>query len=391
MTYIQSNNIDTSKKFNSITIGLSSPEMILARSYGEVLKPETINYRSYKPEKDGLFCEKIFGPVKDYECHCGKYKGIRYRGIICDRCGVEVTRKKVRRERMGHITMAVPVVHIWYLRSIPSKLSYLAGKSTKDLERVIYYEMFMIIEPGESGRERFELIEEDEYLELEAQFGYMGVSEEDRDNDNYFIATMGGEAMNEMLSKLNIIELKNELVDIVKTSKSKQKRADALKRLKVVKSFVPDPTKKRLNKPDWMIVSILPVIPPELRPLVPLEGGRFAASDLNDLYRRIIIRNNRLKQLMEIKAPDVILRNEKRMLQEAVDALFDNNRRKTAIRSGSRRPLKSLSDMLRGKSGRFRQNLLGKRVDYSGRSVIVVGPSLPSRMWNAKKYGTRVI
>ncbi|MBT6517438.1 MAG: DNA-directed RNA polymerase subunit beta' [Candidatus Marinimicrobia bacterium] len=350
--------------------------MTLARSYGEVLKPETINYRSYKPEKDGLFCEKIFGPVKDYECHCGKYKGIRYRGIICDRCGVEVTRKKVRRERMGHITLAVPVVHIWYLRSIPSKLSYLAGKSTKDLERVIYYEMFMVIEPGESGIERFELIEEDEYLELEQQFGYMAVSEEDRDNENYFHATMGGDAMKELLSKLNIIELKRELVDIVKTSKSKQKRADALKRLKVVQSFVPDPTKKKLNKPEWMIVSILPVIPPELRPLVPLEGGRFAASDLNDLYRRIIIRNNRLKQLMEINAPDVILRNEKRMLQEAVDALFDNNRRKTAIRSGSRRPLKSLSDMLRGKTGRFRQNLLGKRVDYSGRSVIVVGPSL---------------
>ena len=376
MTYIQSNSIDTSKKYNSITIGLASPESILARSYGEVLKPETINYRSYKPEKDGLFCEKIFGPVKDYECHCGKYKGIRYRGIICDRCGVEVTRKKVRRERMGHITLAVPVVHIWYLRSIPSKISYLAGKSTKDLERVIYYEMFMIIEPGASGLERFELIEEEEYLDIEEQFGYMAVSDEDRDNENYFYATMGGEAVNEMLSKLNIMELKNELVDIVKTSKSKQKRADALKRLKVVKSFVPDPTKKRLNKPDWMIVSILPVIPPELRPLVPLEGGRFAASDLNDLYRRIIIRNNRLKQLMEIKAPDVILRNEKRMLQEAVDALFDNNRRKTAIRSGSRRPLKSLSDMLRGKTGRFRQNLLGKRVDYSARSVIVVGPSL---------------
>ena len=376
MTHIQSNSIDTSKKYNSITIGLASPESILARSYGEVLKPETINYRSYKPEKDGLFCEKIFGPVKDYECHCGKYKGIRYRGIICDRCGVEVTRKKVRRERMGHITLAVPVVHIWYLRSIPSKISYLAGKSTKDLERVIYYEMFMIIEPGASGLEPFELIEEEEYLDIEEQFGYMAVSEEDRDNENYFYATMGGEAMKEMLSKLNIMELKNELVDIVKTSKSKQKRADALKRLKVVKSFVPDPTKKRLNKPDWMIVSILPVIPPELRPLVPLEGGRFAASDLNDLYRRIIIRNNRLKQLMEIKAPDVILRNEKRMLQEAVDALFDNNRRKTAIRSGSRRPLKSLSDMLRGKTGRFRQNLLGKRVDYSARSVIVVGPSL---------------
>ena len=376
MTYIQSTSIDTSKKYKSITIGLASPEMILARSYGEVLKPETINYRSYKPEKDGLFCEKIFGPVKDYECHCGKYKGIRYRGIICDRCGVEVTRKKVRRERMGHITLAVPVIHIWYLRSIPSKLSYLAGKSTKDLERVIYYEMFMVIDPGESGLKQFELIEEEEFLELEQQYGYMAVSEEDRDNDNYFYATMGGEAMKEMLSRLSIIELKKELIDIIKTSKSKQKRADALKRMKVVQSFVPDPTKKRLNKPEWMIVSILPVIPPELRPLVPLEGGRFAASDLNDLYRRIIIRNNRLKQLMEIKAPDVILRNEKRMLQEAVDALFDNNRRKTAIRSGSRRPLKSLSDMLRGKTGRFRQNLLGKRVDYSGRSVIVVGPGL---------------
>lgn len=350
--------------------------MILARSYGEVLKPETINYRSYKPEKDGLFCEKIFGPVKDYECHCGKYKGIRYRGIICDRCGVEVTRKKVRRQRMGHITLAVPVVHIWYLRSIPSKISYLSGKSTKELERVIYYEMFMVIEPGGSGLEPFQMIDEDEYLEIEQQHGYMAVSEEDRDNENYFYATMGGEAMKEMLSRMSIPDLKKELVDIVKTSKSKQKRADALKRMKVVQSFVPDPTKKRLNKPEWMIVSILPVIPPELRPLVPLEGGRFAASDLNDLYRRIIIRNNRLKQLMEINAPDVILRNEKRMLQEAVDALFDNNRRKTAIRSGSRRPLKSLSDMLRGKTGRFRQNLLGKRVDYSGRSVIVVGPSL---------------
>ena len=376
MTYIHSNNLDTSKDYTSITIGLASPEKILQRSYGEVLKPETINYRSYKPEKDGLFCEKIFGPVKDYECHCGKYKGVRYRGIICDRCGVEVTRKKVRRERMGHITLAVPVVHIWYLRSIPSKLSYLAGKSTKDLERVIYYEMFMVIEPGSSGLEKFELIDEDEYLDIEDQFGFAAVSDEDRDNDDYFLAAMGGEAMKEMLSKINIVELKTELIDIVKTSKSKQKRGDALKRLKVVQSFVPDLTKKILNKPEWMIVSILPVIPPELRPLVPLEGGRFAASDLNDLYRRIIIRNNRLKQLMEIKAPDVILRNEKRMLQEAVDALFDNNRRKTAIRSGSRRPLKSLSDMLRGKSGRFRQNLLGKRVDYSGRSVIVVGPQL---------------
>ena len=376
MTYIQTNNLDTSGPYKSITIGLASPESVLARSYGEILKPETINYRSYKPEKDGLFCEKIFGPVKDYECHCGKYKGIRYRGIICDRCGVEVTRKKVRRERMGHITLAVPIVHIWYLRSIPSKLSYLAGKSTKELERVIYYEMYMVLDPVDSGLKRFDLIEEDEYIELEEQYGYAAVSEEKRENDEYFYAAMGGEAIKEMLSRINIMELKKELEDIVRTSKSKQKRADALKRLKVTYSFVPDPTKKRLNKPEWMIVSILPVIPPELRPLVPLEGGRFAASDLNDLYRRIIIRNNRLKQLMEIKAPDVILRNEKRMLQESVDALFDNSRRKTAIRSGSRRPLKSLSDMLRGKTGRFRQNLLGKRVDYSGRSVIVVGPKL---------------
>ena len=376
MTYIQSTNIDTSKPYSSITIGLASPEMILARSYGEILKPETINYRSYKPEKDGLFCEKIFGPVKDYECHCGKYKGIRYRGIICDRCGVEVTRKKVRRERMGHITLAVPIVHIWYLRSIPSKLSYLAGKSTKELERIIYYEMYMVLEPADSGLQQFDLVDEDEYIELENQYGYMAVSEEERDNEDYFYAAMGGEAMKEMLIRINIMNLKRELEDIVRTSRSKQKRADALKRLKVVYSFVPDPTKKRLNKPEWMIVSVLPVIPPELRPLVPLEGGRFAASDLNDLYRRIIIRNNRLKQLIEIKAPDVILRNEKRMLQESVDALFDNNRRKTAIRSGSRSPLKSLSDMLRGKTGRFRQNLLGKRVDYSARSVIVVGPQL---------------
>ena len=376
MTYIQSSNIDTSKKFSSITIGLASPEAILARSYGEILKPETINYRSYKPEKDGLFCEKIFGPVKDYECHCGKYKGIRYRGIICDRCGVEVTRKKVRRERMGHITLATPVVHIWYLRSIPSKLSYLAGKSTKELERVIYFEMYMVIEPGKSGLEKFELVDEEDYLEIEREFGHRAVTEEERENDEYFYAAMGGEAMKEMLQRINIMELKRELEDILETSRSKQKRADALKRLKVVKSFVLDPMKKKLNKPEWMIISILPVIPPELRPLVPLEGGRFAASDLNDLYRRIIIRNNRLKQLMEIKAPDVILRNEKRMLQEAVDALFDNNRRKTAIRSGSKRPLKSLSDMLRGKTGRFRQNLLGKRVDYSARSVIVVGPNL---------------
>ncbi len=377
MTFIQTNKLDTSKGFSSITIGLSSPESILQKSYGEILKPETINYRSYKPEKDGLFCEKIFGPVKDYECHCGKYKGIRYRGIICDRCGVEVTRKKVRRERVGHITLAVPVVHIWYLRSIPSKISYLTGISTKNLETVVYYERFLIIEPGKSGKEQFSMIDELEYLELEQLYGFDAVSEEERDNEDYFYASMGGNALKEMLSRMNLIELRRELEDVLKNSKSKQKRADALKRLKVVKSFLVDfSTTRKVNKPEWMIVSILPVIPPELRPLVPLDGGRFAASDLNDLYRRIIIRNNRLKQLMEIKAPDVILRNEKRMLQESVDALFDNSRRKTAIRSGTRRPLKSISDMIRGKTGRFRQNLLGKRVDYSGRSVIVVGPEL---------------
>ena len=376
MTYIQSAKIELSKKYESITIGLASPEMILARSYGEILKPETINYRSYKPEKDGLFCEKIFGPVKDYECHCGKYKGIRYRGIICDRCGVEVTRKKVRRERMGHITLAVPIIHIWYLRSIPSKLAYLTGLKTKQLERIIYYETFVVIEPGKSGREVMELLDEDEYFELEREFGFYAVSEEERDNDDFFYATMGGEAIKEMLSRINLFELKKSLEVIIETSKSKQKRNEALNRLKIVKTFLPTLSKKRINQPEWMVISVLPVIPPELRPLVPLEGGRFAASDLNDLYRRIIIRNNRLKQLIEIGAPDVILRNEKRMLQEAVDALFDNNRRKTAIRSGTRRPLKSISDMLRGKTGRFRQNLLGKRVDYSGRSVIVVGPEL---------------
>ncbi|MEC7927642.1 MAG: DNA-directed RNA polymerase subunit beta', partial [Candidatus Neomarinimicrobiota bacterium] len=376
MTYIQSSKIDTSKKYKSVTISLASPESVLQRSYGEILKPETINYRSYKPEKDGLFCEKIFGPIKDYECHCGKYKGIRYRGIICDRCGVEVTRKKVRRDRTGHITLAVPVVHIWYLKSIPSKLSYLMGLSTRDLEKVIYYEVFIVIDPGKSDRKFLELISEEEYNELENQFGHYAVSDEERDNDDYFQALMGGEAIKEALSRLNYYEVKKNLEELVKSTKSVQKKKDALKRLKVVNEFVNDGTRKKINRAEWMIVAILPVIPPELRPLVPLEGGRFAASDLNDLYRRIIIRNNRLKQLIEIKAPDVILRNEKRMLQESVDALFDNSRRKTAIRSGTRRPLKSLSDMLKGKQGRFRQNLLGKRVDYSGRSVIVVGPEL---------------
>ena len=359
MTFIQTNKVDTSKGFSQIQIGLASPESILQKSYGEILKPETINYRSYKPEKDGLFCEKIFGPVKDYECHCGKYKGIRYRGIICDRCGVEVTRKKVRRDRMGHITLAVPVVHIWYLRSIPSKLSYLTGISTKNLEKIVYYEQFLIIDPGKSGRDQFEIIDEVEFIDLEKTYGFDAVSEEDRDNEDFFYAAMGGEALREMLSRMNLVELRRELEDVLKNSKSKQKREDALKRLKVAKSFLFDISSnlRKMNKPEWMVVSILPVIPPELRPLVPLDGGRFAASDLNDLYRRIIIRNNRLKQLMEIKAPDVILRNEKRMLQESVDALFDNSRRKTAIRSGTRRPLKSISDMIRGKTGRFRQNL----------------------------------
>jgi DNA-directed RNA polymerase subunit beta' len=360
------------KANNSISLKLASPEKILEGSFGEVLKPETINYRSYKPEKDGLFCEKIFGPVKDFECHCGKYKGIRYRGIICDRCGVEVTTKKVRRNRMGHITLAVPVVHIWFLKSIPSKLSYILGKSAKQLESVIYYENYLVINPGKSDFKRFDLIDEEEYLKLETEFGYEASSQEEKEEESYFYAAMGGEAIKDGLAEMDLLELKKELELISTTTNSKQKKEDALKRLKVVKDFARD----RNNKPEWMIVSILPVMPPELRPLVPLEGGRFAASDLNDLYRRIIIRNNRLKQLMDIQAPEVILRNEKRMLQESVDALFDNTKRKTAIRSGSKRPLKSISDMLRGKQGRFRQNLLGKRVDYSGRSVIVVGPEL---------------
>jgi len=365
-----------SRSFSSITVGLLSPEEILDRSFGEILKPETINYRSYKPEKDGLFCEKIFGPTKDWECHCGKYKRIRYRGIVCDRCGVEVTRKSVRRERIGHITLAVPVVHIWYLRSIPSKISYLLGYTTKQLEQIVYYEKFVILNPGASGREYGELLEEDDYLSLDAEFGIDAVSEEERDEDNYFKASMGGEAVLQLLGDLDVVGKINELLGIVRGKASVQNKEVALKRLRILKKFDPRIEKKIYNKPDWMVLSVLPVIPPELRPLVPLDGGRFAASDLNDLYRRVIIRNNRLKQLMEIKAPDVILRNEKRMLQESVDALIDNSRIKSAVRSGTRRPLKSLSDSLKGKSGRFRQNLLGKRVDYSGRSVIVVGPEL---------------
>ena len=366
-----------SNSFSKITLGLLSPEEILDRSKGEILKPETINYRSYKPEKDGLFCEKIFGPVKDWECNCGKYKGIRYRGIVCDRCGVEVTKKTVRRERTGHITLAVPVVHLWYLRSIPSKISNLLGYTTKQLESITYYENYVVLNPGKAPVKYGELIDEDYYIELEDQYGIDSASDEDIDEDNYFVGSMGGGAVKELLSKLDIVKTTKELTEIVNNDKtSNQKREDCLKRLRMLRKFDPRKEKELYNKPEWMILSILPVIPPELRPLVPLDGGRFAASDLNDLYRRVIIRNNRLKQLIEIKAPDVILRNEKRMLQEAVDSLLDNSRYQSAVRSGTRRPLKSLSDSLKGKTGRFRQNLLGKRVDYSARSVIVVGPEL---------------
>ena len=364
-------------ELEQITVYLSSPESILLRSRGEVLKPETINYRSYKPEKDGLFCEKIFGPVKDYECHCGKYKRIRYKGIICDRCGVEVARKKVRRERMGHITLAVPIVHIWFLKSIPSKINNLLGVKTKQLEEIVYYEKYVVLNPGQSEFKYKDIITEEEYYEAFEKFGPKTefFDDEDVETENYFIAKTGGEALRELLQKLDIVNLVKDLKSLLKVEKSKTQKAELLKRLKIVKSFLPVNDGPE-NKPEWMTVTILPVIPPELRPLVPLEGGRFAASDLNDLYRRVIIRNNRLKQLIEIKAPEVILRNEKRMLQESVDSLFDNSKRRTEVRSGTRRPLKSLSDMLKGKEGRFRQNLLGKRVDYSGRSVIVVGPSL---------------
>jgi len=358
--------------FTEITIRLASPEKILRESRGEIFKPETINYRTYKPEKDGLFCERIFGPVKDWECHCGKYKRIRYKGIICDRCGVEVTRKKVRRERMGHITLAVPVVHTWYLRSIPSTLAHTLGMTSKNLERIIYYESYVVISPGKADVEPGEILDEEDFIELDAIYGpdALGADEED-----VFIAKTGGEAILSMLRELEIKKNMVELKEIVRTTRSQQKKADALKRLRMIKAFDTKPGDIP-NRPEWMVLTILPVIPPELRPLVPLDGGRFAASDLNDLYRRVIIRNNRLRQLMEIKAPDVILRNEKRMLQESVDSLFDNSRKESAVRSGTRRPLKSLSDMLSGKQGRFRQNLLGKRVDYSGRSVIVVGPDL---------------
>ena len=360
--------------FSKITISLASPEQILENSFGEVLKPETINYRTYKPERDGLFCERIFGPVKDYECHCGKYKRIRYKGIVCDRCGVEVTEKKVRRERTGHIHLVVPVAHIWYFRSLPNKIGYLLGIPTKKLDSIIYYERYVVIQAGalEEKVSEKDLLTEEEYLNLLETLPKENQMLEDSD-PNKFIAKMGAEAILDLLERLNLDKLANQLRHRANTDTSQQRKNEALKQLQVVEAFRGS---KNINKPEWMIMKVIPVITPDLRPLVPLDGGRFATSDLNDLYRRVIIRNNRLKRLIDIKAPDVILRNEKRMLQEAVDSLFDNSRKSSAIKTESNRPLKSLSDSLKGKQGRFRQNLLGKRVDYSARSVIVVGPEL---------------
>ena len=361
--------------FNRISIGLASPEEILERSSGEVLKPETVNYRTYKPERDGLFCERIFGPTKDYECHCGKYKRIRYRGIVCDRCGVEVTEKKVRRERMGHITLTVPVAHIWYFRSTPNKIGSLLGIPSKKLESVIYYERYIVIQAGaakDMNVESLQLLSEDEYLDILDRLPKDNQSLDDSDPEK-FIAGMGAEAIYTLLSNLNLDEISYDLRHKTESETSQQRKAEALKRLSVIEAFRES---KDINRPEWMIMKVIPVIPPDLRPLVPLDGGRFATSDLNDLYRRVIIRNNRLKKLIEIKAPEVILRNEKRMLQEAVDSLFDNSRKSNAVKTDANRTLKSLSDSLKGKQGRFRQNLLGKRVDYSARSVIVVGPEL---------------
>ena len=357
--------------FTKITIGLASPEEIKAKSSGEVLKPETINYRTYKPERDGLFCEKIFGPVKDYECHCGKYKRIRYKGIVCNHCGVEVTEKKVRRERMGHIELVVPVAHIWYFRSLPNKIGYLLGLPSKKLDAVIYYERYIVVNPGASETEKFDLLSEEEYLDILDKLPENSLLPDD--DPNKFVAKMGAEAIYDLLKDIDLVRLAAELRHKANIDGSQQRKTEALKRLQVVNSFLASADR---NRPEWMILKAVPVIPPELRPLVPLDGGRFATSDLNDLYRRVIIRNNRLKRLIEIQAPEVILRNEKRLLQEAVDSLLDNSRKASAVKSDVNRPLKSLSDSLKGKQGRFRQNLLGKRVDYSARSVIVVGPEL---------------
>ncbi|WP_298319931.1 DNA-directed RNA polymerase subunit beta' [uncultured Aquimarina sp.] len=376
----RNNDKNTVKRFNKISIGLASPESILAASQGEVLKPETINYRTHKPERDGLFCERIFGPVKDFECACGKYKRIRYKGIVCDRCGVEVTEKKVRRDRVGHINLVVPVAHIWYFRSLPNKIGYLLGLPSKKLDMIIYYERYVVIQPGiaknEEGEpvQKMDFLTEEEYLNILDSLPQENLYLDDTD-PNKFIAKMGAECLIEILKRIDLDELSYQLRHKANNETSKQRKTEALKRLQVVESLR-DANKNRENRPEWMILKVVPVIPPELRPLVPLDGGRFATSDLNDLYRRVIIRNNRLKRLMEIKAPEVILRNEKRMLQESVDSLFDNTRKASAVKTDSNRPLKSLSDSLKGKQGRFRQNLLGKRVDYSARSVIVVGPEL---------------
>jgi DNA-directed RNA polymerase subunit beta' len=372
--------VKLNSNFNKIVVSLASPEQILERSHGEVIKPETINYRTYKPERDGLFCERIFGPVKDFECHCGKYKRIRYKGIVCDRCGVEVTEKKVRRERMGHIQLVVPVAHIWYFRSLPNKIGYLLGLPTKKLDQIIYYERYVVIQPGTAVNKEgvqvqyLDFLTEEEYLDILDAMGKENQYLDDSD-PNKFIAKMGADSLHDLLKRLDLDGLSYDLRHKANTETSQQRKNEALKRLNVVEAFR-DANTRRPNHPEWMIVKVVPVIPPELRPLVPLDGGRFATSDLNDLYRRVIIRNNRLKRLMEIKAPEVILRNEKRMLQEAVDSLFDNSRKSSAVKSESNRPLKSLSDSLKGKQGRFRQNLLGKRVDYSARSVIVVGPEM---------------
>ena len=361
MNFFQKQESAFRRNIKAIGIKLASPAKILERSHGEVTKPETINYRSFKPEKDGLFCEKIFGPVRDYECHCGKYKRIRYKGIICDRCGVEVTTKSVRRERMGHISLAVPIVHIWFWKSLPSKIGYILGISPKNLERIIYYESYVVTKPGKTGLKRGDLIAEEDY------YNYLTEAEAQPEEETEpFEARIGGGAILALLKGIDQEALSRDLRHALRTETSVQRKNDALKRLKVVELF-----KKSGNQPEWMVMSVIPVIPPELRPLVPLEGGRFATSDLNDLYRRVIIRNNRLKKLMEIKAPEVILRNEKRMLQEAVDALFDNGRKAAAVRGDGKRHLKSLSEMCRGKQGRFRHNRLVKRLDQYGLSVIV--------------------
>ena len=357
------------KTFDSIKISIASPENIRSWSFGEIKKPETINYRTFKPEKDGLFCARIFGPVKDYECLCGKYKRMKFRGIICEKCGVEVTLSKVRRDRMGHIELAAPVSHIWFMKSLPSRIATLLDMTIKNLEKVLYFEQFIVVEPGLTDLTKGQIISEDQYIDYQDQHG-----------EDSFSASIGAEAIEQMLQNIDLQSDYDQLKQDLLETKSELKKAKITKRLKLIEHFI-----SSKNKPEWMILRVLPVIPPELRPLVPLDGGRFATSDLNDLYRRVINRNNRLKRLIDLRAPDIIIRNEKRMLQESVDALFDNGRRGRVITSTNKRPLKSLSDMLKGKQGRFRQNLLGKRVDYSGRSVIVVGPNLKLHQCGCQK------